>query len=152
MELFRIARARFADDLTGEGARLAGGRWNSIGTAVLYTAETRALAALEYLVHASLRAAPGDLRLLSLQVPNDIKAEEIDRDSLPSDWKTHPPPLVLAAIGTEWLSSNRSLLLRVPSVVVEQEHNVLLNPAHPDFGPVRVSPSEPFTLDGRLLR
>jgi len=148
--LFRIATTQFVRDLSGTGSRLYGGRWNRKGTAVVYTSESRALAALEYLVHLPMALLPSGLRMLRIDVPDDIKVRTIDAASLPRNWRAYPPPQSLAALGTQWATSNETLLLRVPSVVVDDEFNVLINPAHPDFERIRPQPPQSFVLDQRL--
>ncbi len=151
MRLFRIARSEFIRDITGAGARLYGGRWNLKGTALLYTSETRALAALEYLVHVSMDLAPRGLSILRIDVPEEVAARTVEPDALPADWRSYPSPQELAVLGTRWAESNETLLLRVPSVLVEEEYNVLVNPAHPDFVRIRAGRPSPFALDPRLL-
>jgi RES domain-containing protein len=151
MQFFRIARTEFICDLSGAGSRLYGGRWNRKGTALVYTSESRALAALEYLVHVPMALAPTGLSILRIDVPDDIKARTIDATTLPRNWRAYPPPQDLAAIGTKWALSNETLLLRVPSVVVEDEFNVLINPSHHEFKRIRSRRPEPFVLDQRLL-
>jgi RES domain-containing protein len=152
MLLYRISKAEHVRDLTGAGARLYGGRWNHRGVPLIYASESRSLATVEYLVHMSLPEAPGDLCIATLDVPHDVVPEEMDPSSLPRDWRENPAPVELADVGTEWARSKRSLLLRVPSAVVEHEHNVLLNPAHDDMSRVRLTKIEPCTLDERLIR
>ena len=151
MQLFRITRTEFIRDLTGDGSRLYGGRWNRKGTALVYTSETRALAALEYLVHGPMALAPPDLSILRIDVPDDIKVKTIDPTTLPRNWRAYPPPQALPAMGTKWALANRALLLRVPSAVVEDEFNVLINPSHPEFKRIRPRRPERFVLDQRLL-
>lgn len=151
MELFRIAKAKRIDDLSGEGARIYGGRWNDKGVAIIYTSESRALAALEYLVHTPMVIAPANLSIIRLTLPDSIVPQQISISSLPSNWRDYPPPQAIAKIGTNWALENRSLLLRVPSVVVEQEFNVLINPRHPDFNLIVQSDAKPFFFDPRIL-
>ncbi len=152
MQLFRIARTRFVQDLSGTGSRLYGGRWNRRGTALVYTSESRALAALEVLVHLPMALAPPDLSILRIDVPDDVETKTIDPTSLPRNWRTYPPPQKLATLGSQWALSNETLLLRVPSVVVDDEFNELINPAHPDFKRIRPRGPQPFVLDQRLAR
>lgn len=152
MQFFRIARTQFVRDISGAGSRLYGGRWNRRGTALLYTSESRALAALEYLVHLPMALAPTGLSILRIDVPDDVKAKTVQTASLPRNWRAYPPPEALAALGTKWALSNDSLLLRVPSAVVEQECNVLINPSHPEFRRIRPQRAQPFVLDQRLLK
>lgn len=151
MKLYRIATTAHIKDLSGAGARLYGGRWNEKGVAVVYTSESRALAVLEYLVHLPMVFAPGELSIMELKVPDSISPREVDRRSLPSDWRSYPAPEALAAIGTRWARSNDSLLLRVPSAVVEHEFNVLINPLHSDFNHITPRNPERFVFDSRLI-
>ena len=151
MQVFRIARANRRYDLSGYGAFLVGGRWNLPGLSLLYTAETRALAMLEVLVHLPAGDLPADMYLLTLDVPDTISREELTPADLPADWQRLAQPLPTALLGHAWLQSGRSLALRVPSVIVPPEHNLLLNPTHPEFGQVRLA-AEPelFSFDERL--
>lgn len=151
MRLFRIARAKHINDTTGAGARIYGGRWNEKGVGVIYTSESRALAALEFLVHVPMPLTPGDLRIIYFDVPERLVSRALDVAVLPGNWRDYPPPPELAARGTHWVHAGESLLLRVPSAIVEHEFNVLINPAHPDFKAVEISTPELFVFDRRLL-
>ncbi len=152
MIVYRIARSKHIGDLSGEGARLHGGRWNHRGTAIIYTSASRSLAAVELLVHVSLSYAPADLKIAAIEIPDELAPEETDLSILPPNWRAFPPPLELADLGTSWAESGRSLLLRVPSAVVEHEYNILINPAHPDIARVALTGVEDFRLDRRLAR
>lgn len=153
MHLYRIARTSHIRDLAGTGARLYGGRWNHRGTGILYTSPTRALATVEYLVHVPVSLAPANLSIATIELPDDIAADEIDPSVLPCAWRRHPSPPELAAIGTEWTQSPaHALLLEVPSAVVEGEANILIDPLHPEMKKVRLTDTRPYTFDHRLLR
>lgn len=152
MKLFRIAKKQHVVDLSGVGARLYGGRWNHKGVAVIYTSESRALAALEYLVHVPMSTIPSDLKILELVVPERIVPEDIDPVDLPTKWRKYPPPQHLATLGSNWANSNRSLLLRIPSAVVENEFNVLINPKHKDLKRIQAIGPVRFEFDARLLK
>lgn len=153
MQVFRIARANRRYDLSGYGAFLVGGRWNLPGLSLLYTAETRSLAMLEVLVHLPASDLPADMYLLTLEVPDMLSREEIALADLPADWQRLTQPLPTAVLGHGWLQASRSLALRVPSVIVAQEHNLLLNPAHSEFAQVRLAAEpEPFHFDDRLRK
>jgi len=151
MFLYRISKRAHIKDLTGAGARLYGGRWNHRGVPLVYTSESRSLATVEYLVHLSLPEAPSDLSIATLEVPDDIVLEELDPSSLPKNWRDSPAPVELADLGTEWARSKTLLLLRVPSAVVEHEHNMLINPAHDGMSRVKLVKIEPYKLDERLM-
>lgn len=152
MKLFRIAKEQHVGDLSGIGARLYGGRWNHKGVAVVYASESRALAALECLVHVPMSTIPRDLEMMELVIPKRIIPENIDPADLPPKWRKYPPPQRLATLGSNWVHSNRSLLLRVPSAVVENEFNVLINPEHEDLKRIRTIGPVRFEFDGRLLK
>lgn len=151
MLLYRISKTAYTRDLTGIGPKLYGGRWNRRGVPVIYTSESRSLATVEYLVHLSFTHAPEDLSIATLDVPDGAGAEAVRTRSLPKRWRDTPAPPELADIGSEWARSGRSLLLRVPSAVVEHEYNVLINPAHREMRRVKLVKVEPLRLDGRLI-
>lgn len=152
MDLFRISRKKYFKDTSGEGSRKFGGRWNFKGFAVLYTSQSESLAALETLVHAPISSLPDDLSLLILSIPNNLKPIIIKKDDLPPDWRNYPAPSKLAEIGTKWIDSKSNLLLKVPSVLVETEWNILVNPAHPDIKKIKTKEIRPFRFDMRLLQ
>ena len=147
---WRLIKARLAAHaFSGEGARLYGGRWSSPGTPVVYISETLSLAALEVLVH--VQSSGLLTSYVTCRVDFDSNWSDIfNPASLPPDWRSSPAPAELRAIGDDWVRVRRSLLLKVPSAIVPQEHNYLINPAHPDFARLNIGPPEPFTFDTRL--
>jgi RES domain-containing protein len=147
--VWRLCKRRHAA-LDGEGARLAGGRWNGRGTAVVYASETLALAALELLVHCDPALLPDDLVAIALEIPDGVARRRLEVADLPRTWRLFPAPESLARMGDEWARSLGSAVLSVPSAVVPGERNFLLNPAHPDFGRIRARRPEKFALDARL--
>jgi RES domain-containing protein len=151
MVVFRIARKKYIKDLTGLGAKLYGGRWNLPGTAIIYTSESRALAMVEFLVHLSWPHLPPDIHIATLKTPDDLIPDVIPPYQLPKNWREYPPPNKLASLGTQWARSNRSLLLRLPSAVVDQEFNVLINPSHPDVRRIKTIKVEELKFDRRLV-
>lgn len=152
MNVYRIAKTDYRKDLSGNGASIYGGRWNQKGTKIVYTSENRSLATVEYLVHLPLSLIPTNLSLVTLDLPDEIIPEEINVSKLPINWRAYPAPSELADIGTNWTSKNESLLLRVPSAVVEYEYNVLLNPMHPDMNRVSILEIKRLIIDNRLIR
>jgi len=152
MDVYRIARRRFVHDLSGEGARLYGGRWNSKGSSILYTSESRSLATVEFLVHVSFSILPTDMCIAEIHVSDHSRTEELNVGDLPGNWTEYPAPPALAGIGDLWKENNETLCMRVPSAVVRNEWNILINPHHPDFGDVRVVSVEEYVFDSRLLR
>lgn len=152
MNLFRISKKRYIQDLSGEGARKFGGRWNLKGSAVLYTSQTESLAALETLVHTSMAAMPSDLNLLILSVPENIEPDKIEIQQLHSSWRNYPAPNQCAEIGSKWIDSDSSLLLEVPSVLIQSEKNILINPRHSDMEKLIIKEIRPFSFDMRLFQ
>lgn len=152
MRLWRLTRAPFATaSFDGTGAARGGGRWNSRGVHVAYAASSRALAILELLVHITRQNAPSDYVFVEAELPDDA-IEHLNTAQLPADWRAEPPPASLRAIGDEWARTNRSLALRVPSAVVPEEFNVLVNPRHARFRELRITGApQPVVLDPRLL-
>ena len=151
MLLWRIAREIHVDSaLEGVGGLMVSGRWHRRGQPILYTASSAALAALEVLVHVEPLQAPDDLRLLGLDLPDELTLEELGPALLPEDWRSVPAPESTQSIGNAWLERRSSVALRVPSVVVPMETNVLLNPRHPEMARVRISSNEAFRFDSRL--
>ena len=140
MLVWRICREAH-QALDGEGSRLHGGRWNSERVSVVYTSSTLALAALEYLVHVDIEDVPDDLVTMAIDVPDD----------LPPDWNQVLDHPACARIGDQWAAKGTVLLLLVPSAVVPEESNVLINPDHPRAGDVRMVSIRPFAFDSRLV-
>jgi RES domain-containing protein len=147
--LWRIARQPYALDRLGIGARDSGGRWNSIGTAVIYAGRSVAIAALESFVHVS-GVVPPDLVLVRVEVPGDSSSETPALAGLPRDWNAVPPGPGSMQFGTRWAAENRSLVLYVPSAIVREEINAVLNPNHPEFVGVKTRIERPFHYDARL--
>jgi len=135
--------------LSGEGAFMYGGRWNSPGNRVVYLSETLSLAAFEILVHAASTAILQPYQFLKVEVPEDL-IMALDDNVLPPDWK-EPFNYALQSIGDDWIGSDQSLGLSLPSAVIPGERNVILRPTHPDFKQVRVGTIEPFSFDDRIF-
>ncbi len=149
MRLFRLAEEKFARDLSGEGARLYGGRWNPKGTPMIYTADSVALAALEVLVRL---ATPKHYIRVIYEIPDNASIETVFPADLPASWLLPHPNAHLIEFGRRWSQDKRSLLLQVPSAVVRGEGwNYLINPLHPEFPAVTIAGSAPFEYDFRLL-
>jgi RES domain-containing protein len=135
---------------TGEGARITGGRWNSAGLAVVYASEHLSLAVLEILVHAPDVSQRQVARAVAaITIPDDL-IEVVSPRLLPRGFGPATPLSVTQLIGDEWIRSKRTAILMVPSAIVTTEHNVLLNPLHPDFGRSAWSSFDPIQLDLRL--
>jgi RES domain-containing protein len=134
----------------GEGARLYGGRWNRTGTSLVYAATHASLAIVEVLVHVEAEDLHRPLYLYRVAVPDDA-ASRLERADLPRDWRALPAPASTAELGSRWAEGRASVALVVPSAIVPQEENVLLNPRHPRFGELEIGSAERFQLDPRLV-
>lgn len=152
MNVYRIGREKFIRDLSGEGARLYGGRWNRKGIPMIYSSEHRSLAALEVLVHTSAHQIPDDLMLLTLSLPDDFNTATVIAEDLPDQWREYPAPVHLVELGSAWAESKESVLLRVPSAVIPREWNLLLNTLHDGIKRVEITDLQPFSFDGRLMK
>jgi RES domain-containing protein len=150
LSAWRLTRTRhLATAWDGEGARLAGGRWNSMGVRVVYASATLSLALVEILVHLPSGVLPA---YSAIPVEFDeVLVETFDPGALPASWMAHPPARDAQAIGDRWVEEARSAALRVPSVVVPSEFNYVLNPAHADFVKMRIGAAVSFPFDARLL-
>ena len=149
---WRIVKSRHASTaFDGEGARLYGGRWNSPGTRMVYTAQSQALAILEVLVHLEKAGVLPSYSLCAADFAEDL-VEALNPEALPDNWRSYPSPSGLRAIGDAWVAQRTSAVLEVPSVIVDDESTYLINPAHPDFSSIIISEPGPFELDARLFR
>ncbi len=149
MRVWRLCRKKHAE-FDGEGARLAGGRWNRRGTAVVYTSATLSLAILEHFVNLKIAGSPADLAAIPADIPEDVLMTSVDVSRLPRDWRKYPAPETLAELGTAWVERGESAVLAVPSAVVSEERNYLLNPAHAQFHRIRIGKPVAFRLDSRM--
>ena len=142
-----------ADDLQGIGAKNSGGRWNRPGTPVIYTATVIALTCLETLVHLKVGTLPMNRYLVRIDVPTDVwaNAQKLDStDPAMIGWDAEPAGMVSMDIGQSWLTGKTSALLLVPSAIIPEELNVLINPAHPDISKITAAKIRKFTYDTRL--
>lgn len=150
MIVWRLCRAGHAA-LDGEGAFRHGGRWNSPGTRLVYTSRHLSLAILENLVHTGPEILPEDYVKLEISIPEDIRREARTASDLPARWARGASRLT-QSVGDLWVRAARSAALHLPSVVVPEEENVLINPEHADAGRIAVLSQAPLRLDPRLIR
>jgi len=152
MRLWRLVKTRYAaTPFDGEGARLHGARWNSVGVRVAYAADSSALAVLEVLVHLGKVSVLPSYSLVAGKLPSSLM-EDLEESTLPAGWNESPTPPDVQAIGDAWIGSGRSLALRVPSAIVQGSYSVLINPAHPDFGQFILEATTPYSFDARLMK
>jgi len=150
MIVYRFTHQKYADDISGTGAKIAGGRWNSPGYAVLYTSEHISLALLEVLVNAGTLDQLQAIKLLEIEIPTQMPAQEIKLSQLKKDWWADFD--YTQWIGNEVIKTAASLFVKCPSAIVNTEHNILLNPAHPSFKKVKVKNKADFHFDERLFK
>lgn len=151
IKVWRITSEKYAESaFSGEGAETYGGRFNSVGTPVVYTSESLALATLELLAKLNERRRLAGRICIPAVFDEDqvIACEESD---LPETWDIRPYAPASQRIGDRWVADEESLVLRVPSVVVPREHNYLINPEHPAFDSLRIGDPEPLEPDPRIL-
>lgn len=151
MQAWRIAKKAFALDRQGTGARLSGGRWNSPGVAAVYAGLTPEIAALEKLIHTG-DLLPQDLVLALIVLPDDQRLyRHYSVDNLPVGWDALPSSATATALGDQFLLSSSHLGLIVPSAVMPEASNIVLNPNHPAFSVVTIRVVRSFEFDSRLL-
>lgn len=145
-----VSEARADDAFSGEGARLYGGRWNPHGLSATYLSATRSLAALEVLVHQAERVPAGRFLFFEVRFPEQF-VMAITPEDLEADWRNYPPRNSTVTLGGNWLKARSSPVLRVPSIMIPEESNYLLNPEHPRAGEIEITDPRPFTFDPRFL-
>ena len=153
MKVFRIEREKYlSTTLKGIGAALSEGfRWNSANTNLVYTAESRALATLEIAVHLDLTSdLPTDRFYVELFIPDEIEILDLPLESLLEGWDSKPPLLETQYIGDDFVLQNQALVLRVPSSIIPQEYNYLINPNHPEIKKITIISTEKLVFDHRL--
>ncbi|MPS71738.1 MAG: RES domain-containing protein [Chryseobacterium sp.] len=148
MIVYRLSKEIYATDLSGKGAEIAGGRWNSKGNAALYTAQSIALCVAEIAVHIPLGILPRDYCLVHIEIP-DVDLLETKR--LPKDWNNFPHPDSTQKIGDKFLKENKFLIMKVPSAAVQGEFNYIINPRNIGSSEIKIKKIEKFTFDDRLF-
>lgn len=150
MIVYRIAQSKYASNILGTGAALYPGRWNKLGTPVLYTGSTKEIALLEAIVHVPQMLIP-DWDIITLEIP-DNSLTELAIEELPTNWSTYPAPSFLAELGENWVRARNTIALKVPSCIIISSYNFLLNCSHPEYAKVKILDQSKFNLDLRLLR
>lgn len=152
MILYRLSREKYKDELSGYGAALNGQRWNSKGTEVIYTAESRALATSEVAVHVPIGILPKDYHMVEVEVPDSLVINVLSTKDLPKGWDAVPGGPASQFIGDDFVSAYEHALSKVPSVVVRGDFNYIINPRHVDFKQIKIVRTVPFPFDERLFR
>ncbi len=151
LTVWRLTHQRYSDSaFSGEGARQYGGRFNSPGTAVVYTSESLALALLKTLTGLERYAQLHHYVFFQARLP-EKRVSEVSEADLPEGWNHHPPPSLVQQVGDRWAAREESVALRVPSVVVPYSYNYLLNPTHGAFREIEIGTGESLPIDRRLI-
>ncbi|WP_420571894.1 RES family NAD+ phosphorylase [Kordia sp.] len=150
MIVYRIDRAKRKNNLlSGIGAEKIGGRWNEIGTRAVYTSQHISLAYLEVVMHLDITEdLPNDRILVHINIPDEVHVHEIKK--LPKNWNTFPYNSKTQEIFTKFVAENNYAVLKVPSAIVRDEFNYILNPIHIDFHKIQVVKIQKFAFDSRL--
>ena len=152
MEVFRLSSKRYADVLSGAGAALRGGRWNSKGTEVIYTAANRSLAMAEVLVHFPMGLVPRDYCMVTINIPDRVSVLNVKVEDLPKGWNVWPYIMQTASFGDAFIREERYCLMKVPSAVTAGDFSILINPSHPQAAGIKILNIVPFPFDRRLFR
>ena len=151
MIVYRLSHKKYANDLSGTVAWLNGGRWNSRGKFALYAAQHVSLSKLEVAVHLDLDIIPNDYVLVEIYLPDGTTIKTVRMDELESDWNSIPHSESTQLFGDDFLEANQYLAIKVPSAIVPQEFNYIINPKHKDYSEVRVLNVEMFSFDTQLF-
>ena len=149
MEVFKICREKYSKSLTASGAS---NRWNKKDEFVIYTSSSRSLSTLELIVHRSGINIKHPYKLLVISIKDKTQIKEVNIENLPANWKTIEAYIELQEIGSQWYNSNETLILKVPSVIITQEFNYIINTKHPLFKKnIVLKSKEEFNWDKRLI-
>jgi RES domain-containing protein len=151
---WRIDKARHtqASSFSGEGARLAAGRWNNEGRPVVYAASSLSLASLEKFAHLAEDSVWARFVSYEIHIPPSVKIIEWRLSDMPRDWRSQPPSASTRLMGDQWIKNCHVAVLSVPSVITPSETNFLLNPAHSDFAKIKLLPPAAYSFDPRLWK
>ncbi len=149
MKVYRLSRSKYKNDLEGAGAKLAGGRWNKIGTACVYTSESRSLAILEYAVNVELESIPKELVITVYEIPQE-EFLVFEEPQLPKNWMEMPSPQLTKDFGSNFLEDPNILGIRIPSTVVPDEFNYIINPNSNKLSRVHIIEAKDFVFDIRI--
>jgi len=149
MKVYRIGKTKHANDLTGEGSKLFGGRWNHKTVPCIYTSESRALALLEYTVNINIEEIPRALSVVTFEIPEN-NIELVTEEQMPGNWKEVPAPASTKDLGTRILQTSLSPVIKIPSSVIPYEFNFILNPRHRDSKYFKILQIKDFVYDVRI--
>lgn len=147
MQVYRITLARFANSLQASGRPA---RWNGNHVKVIYTSSSQSLSCLENIVHRTSLGLNQNFRLLTIHIPDNVKITTLKLSDLSENWLDYEQLPYTQNIGNNWIQKNETAVLRVPSAIIAQECNYLLNPNHPDFSKVKLLGNDSFIFDSRI--
>jgi len=147
MFVYRITLEKYSSSLLASGN---GARWNSKGVEMIYTASNRALACLENVVHRTALGLNDNFRTMVIDLPETLSIQRINKTDLMADWHLFQNYHYTRAMGDKWVSNNESAVLVVPSAIIAEEVNYLINPAHEEFNQIKLLRVEPFQFDPRI--
>ena len=151
MIVYRLCKSAWKDDLSGHGAEISGGRWNSKGIAIFYTSSSRALCVAEIAVHTPIGCLPSDFYMVEIGIPPSSKITEVLEDELPLNWQSFDFRHLTQNIGDNFIKENKTLVLKVPSAVVQGDYNYLINPINEAKNTISIIKFEAFRFDKRLF-
>jgi len=151
MIVFRLSKSTYQNDLSGRGAEIYGGRWNSRGTPMIYTSQSRALCVAEIAVHSPLGIIPKDYFLVTIEIPDDCTITQISESELPAGWSSIPHIHQTQLLGDIFIKNAENLVMKVPSAVVQGDWNYLINPLHEDISLIKIISAEEYSFDKRLF-
>ena len=150
MLVYRITTHKFANDISGTGAAMYGGRWNKKGSPVLYTGESPEIALLETIVHSPPLLVP-DYDILVIEIPED-SITKLSINQLPKNWKDYPAPTILSEIAEKWINEGKTMALQVPSCIIPSAYNYIINCRHVAYSQVKIISRARFHFDTRLKK
>lgn len=149
MLVYRISSPKYIEDLSGAGSKQYGARWNDKGVAMVYFAESRAMAVMEVLVHLRPEDIDRDFILAEFEISDDSFLT-ININDLPENWKEESEVETLKEIGNKFIKENKFLIMKVPSVIIEEDFNLVFNPNHPHAHKIRLVEKRIFKFDVRF--
>ena len=152
MKLYRIAKQQYLKDLSGEGARLYGGRWNKKGYSMVYFSESLSLALLEILVHMDFKYLTPDFGYLEVELQDTFFAPRLQVKKLNTTWRNNPPSLYTMDFGAKWLEAKKHMAIQVPSAILPLQSNILINPRHPDIDDLKIIKTGSLDVDPRVFK
>ena len=152
IEIFRLCREKYANDLSGIGASLKGGRWNSPGVEMIYTAANRSLAMAEVAVHFTIGTVPRDYVMTTLLIPSSISIQTLDEKILQVGWNSFPYSKSTQMVGDRFITNEKSCMFKVPSAVTKGDFNFLINPHQKEMKKIKIKSIEKFPFDRRILK